>query len=232
MVRGGDRRIPEDRIERQGRSGRSDGRGGPEFHPVSERRRSDAIATYLKDMPRIRTSAKTAPADRQRGHGSRKSALCRQLHRMPLENGDGIAQVFPPLKASSPVRPRTRHGAAGHHRRGDVVATKDKPTGLRCRRSAGSSPIRRSPTSNYIRNAWGNHASPTSAGTVSKVRKNSNMVAADLLKCAIHSTDGELTSCRELSTASRLVRKGREWNHDGLLQTLQNDGPAFRSDFL
>jgi len=41
---------------------------------------------------------------------------------------------------------------------------------------------------NYIRNAWGNHASLTSADTVSKVRKNVEHVAADFLKVR-HSLD-------------------------------------------
>ena len=40
---------------------------------------------------------------------------------------------------------------------------------------------------NYIRNVWGNHASPTSADAVSKVRETSKMAAGDLLMNVITS---------------------------------------------
>jgi mono/diheme cytochrome c family protein len=90
-----------------------------------------------------------------------------------MENGEGLAQVFPPLKASSAVQakdPATVLEAIvnGAH----VVATKEKPTGLAMPAFGWKlSDEDIADLTTYIRNAWGNQASTVAASQVAKIRK-------------------------------------------------------------
>jgi mono/diheme cytochrome c family protein len=138
-----------------------------------------AIATYLKDVPARRTSASARAADKD--VMARGEALyidqCTGCH---MENGEGLAQVFPPLKDSAAVQakdPATVLEAIvnGVH----VVATKDKPTGLAMPAFGWKlSNDEIADLATYIRNAWGNHADSASARQVAKIRKETRQAAA------------------------------------------------------
>jgi mono/diheme cytochrome c family protein len=87
-----------------------------------------------------------------------------------MEDGGGLAHVFPPLKDSAAVQAENPAAVLEAFVNGvHVVATKDKPTGL-------SMPAFGWKLSNdeiadlatYIRNAWGNHADAASARKVAK----------------------------------------------------------------
>jgi mono/diheme cytochrome c family protein len=140
----------------------------------------EAIAVYLKDMPGSKTAtAGSGEVDKAAmAHGK---ALyfdnCTGCH---LEDGAGIAQVFPPLKASAAVQAKDPatvlqamiDGAA-------VVATTDKPTGLTMPAFGWKlSDTELADLATYIRNAWGNRASTVSSTEVAKVRKESQQSAA------------------------------------------------------
>lgn len=140
----------------------------------------NAIATYLKDVPAPRTqTARSSNVDK--AVMTRGAALyldqCTGCH---MDNGEGLAQVFPPLKASAAVQagdPATVLEAIvnGAH----VVATKDKPTGLAMPAfgwKLSNEDI--ADLATYIRNAWGNQASPVSAHQVASVRKQAEQQAA------------------------------------------------------
>jgi mono/diheme cytochrome c family protein len=91
-----------------------------------------------------------------------------------MENGEGLAQAFPPIKGSSAVQAKTPDTVIHVVLAGaKIPPTKGNPTGL----AMPAFDWKLDDTDvadlvNYIRNAWGNHASLTSADTVSKVRKN------------------------------------------------------------
>jgi mono/diheme cytochrome c family protein len=129
----------------------------------------NAIAAYLKDFPVEKAVPQTAEIAKQAL--SRGEALyvdnCTGCH---MENGEGLTQVFPSLKASSAVQatlPDTViHVVLGGAK---AAATLSKPMPafdwkLDDKQIAD--------LVNYIRNAWGNHASQTDAGAVSKIRKD------------------------------------------------------------
>jgi len=133
----------------------------------------NAIAAYLKDFPAEKTATQAGELDKQAL--SRGEALyvdnCTGCH---MENGEGLTQVFPSLKASSAVQatlPDTViHVVLGGAK---AAATLSKPTGLAMPafdRKLDDKQI--ADLVNYIRNAWGNHASQTDAGAVSKIRKD------------------------------------------------------------
>jgi mono/diheme cytochrome c family protein len=135
----------------------------------------NAIAAYLKDVPaeKAQATSKATAVDKQAW--SRGQALyvdnCTGCH---MENGAGIAQIFPSLKGSSAVQAKlpdtvTHIVLAG----AKTAATPGKPTGfampafgwkLDDEEVAG--------LVNYIRNAWGNQSSLTNSNAVSKVRKD------------------------------------------------------------
>jgi mono/diheme cytochrome c family protein len=101
----------------------------------------------------------------------RGAALCiDQCAGCHMEDGGGLAHVFPPLKDSAAVQAENPAAVLEAFVNGvHVVATKDKPTGL-------SMPAFGWKLSNdeiadlatYIRNAWGNHADAASARKVAK----------------------------------------------------------------
>ena len=135
----------------------------------------NAIAVYLKDVPseQARAAAKTTDIDKQAW--SRGEALyvdnCTGCH---MENGAGVAQIFPSLKGSSAVQAKlpdtvTHILLAG----AKTAATPGKPTGFAMPAFARKLDDKEvADLVNYIRNAWGNHSSLTNQNAVSKVRKD------------------------------------------------------------
>ena len=135
----------------------------------------NAIAVYLKDVPaeQARAAAKATDIDKQAW--SRGEALyvdnCTGCH---MENGAGVAQIFPSLKGSSAVQAKlpdtvTHILLAG----AKTAATPGKPTGFAMPAFARKLDDKEvADLVNYIRNAWGNHSSLTNQNAVSKVRKD------------------------------------------------------------
>ncbi|MEO8186823.1 MAG: cytochrome c [Burkholderiaceae bacterium] len=134
-----------------------------------------AIAAYLKDVPSEKGQATTKTTDVDKQAWSRGEALyvdnCTGCH---MENGAGIARIFPSLKDSSAVQAKlpdtvTHIVLAG----AKTAATPGKPTRFAMPAFAWKLNDREvADLVNYIRNAWGNHSSLTNQNAVSKVRKD------------------------------------------------------------
>jgi len=135
----------------------------------------NAVAAYLKDFPAGKVEATTNTTEIDKQALSRGAALyadnCTGCH---MESGEGLAQVFPPLKGSSAVQAESPDTVIHVVLAGAKVATtQGKPTGF----AMPAFDWKLDDTEiadlvNYIRNAWGNHASLTSSDVVSKVRKD------------------------------------------------------------
>jgi mono/diheme cytochrome c family protein len=134
----------------------------------------NAVAAYLKDFPVGKVKA-TTTTDINKQALSRGEALyfdnCTGCH---MENGEGLAQTFPPLKGSSAIQAKTPDTVIHVVLAGaKIAATKGKPTGFAMPAFDWKLDDKEvADLVNYIRNAWGNHASLTSADTVSKVRRD------------------------------------------------------------
>ena len=91
-----------------------------------------------------------------------------------MENGEGLAQAFPPLKGSSAVQAEMPDTVIHVVLAGaKMPANPGKPTGFAMPAFDWKLDDKEvADLVNYIRNAWGNHASLTSADAVSKVRKD------------------------------------------------------------
>jgi mono/diheme cytochrome c family protein len=139
-----------------------------------------AIAVYLKDLPPHESPASAAggntpDADRvARGHGLYIDD-CAGCH---MENGEGIAGVFPPLKGNNVVQSKDPETVVHIILSGAKTAvTRQDPTGL-------AMPAFDWKLSNeqvadlvtYLRGAWGNHGDPLDAGKVADTRRT--LVAA------------------------------------------------------
>lgn len=139
-----------------------------------------AIAVYLKDLPPHESPASAAggntpDADRvARGHGLYIDD-CAGCH---MENGEGIAGVFPPLKGNNVVQSKDPETVVHVILSGAKTAvTRQDPTGL-------AMPAFDWKLSNeqvadlvtYLRSAWGNHGDPLDAGKVADTRRT--LVAA------------------------------------------------------
>jgi len=141
----------------------------------------NAIAVYLKDMPGARDQREYATKSLDDAMMRRGRALyvdnCTGCH---LEEGTGIAQVFPPLKGSAPVQAKEPATVLQAIIGGaTVVATKDKPTALAMPAFGWKlSDQEIADLTNYIRNAWGNHASVVGADAVANIRKQIHEAAA------------------------------------------------------
>jgi mono/diheme cytochrome c family protein len=135
----------------------------------------NAIAAYLKESPAANAEAATRTAAIDKQALSRGEALyfdnCTGCH---MENGEGLAHAFPPLKGSSAVQAKLPDTVIHVVLAGaKMAATPDKPTGFAMPAFDGKLDDKEvADLVNYIRNVWGNHASPTSADAVSKVRKD------------------------------------------------------------
>jgi len=134
----------------------------------------NAVAAYLKDFP-VGKAKVTTTIDINKQALSRGEALyvdnCTGCH---MENGEGLAQAFPPLKGSSAVQAKTPDTVIHVVLAGaKMAATPGKPTGLAMPAFDWKLDDKEvADLVNYIRNAWGNHASLTSVDTVSKVRRD------------------------------------------------------------
>ncbi len=129
-----------------------------------------AIATYLKDLKGSEPDQKAA-TDKDvlaRGAALYKDQ-CTGCH---MENGEGIPDVFPPLKGNAVVQandPETLlhivlDGAK-------IVSTASKPTGLAMPAFGGKLTDQDiSDLATYLRGAWGNRASAVDEKKVAKVR--------------------------------------------------------------
>lgn len=144
-----------------------------------------AMAVYLKDLPPHESPANatvasaaggnTPDADRvARGHGLYIDD-CAGCH---MENGEGIAGVFPPLKGNNVVQSKDPETVVHVILSGAKTAvTRQDPTGL-------AMPAFDWKLSNeqvadlvtYLRSAWGNHGDPLDAGKVADTRRT--LVAA------------------------------------------------------
>jgi mono/diheme cytochrome c family protein len=144
-----------------------------------------AMAVYLKDLPPHESPANatsasaaggnTPNADRvARGHGLYIDH-CAGCH---MENGEGIAGVFPPLKGNNVVQSKDPETVVHVILSGAKTAvTRQDPTGL-------AMPAFDWKLSNeqvadlvtYLRSAWGNHGDPLDAGKVADTRRT--LVAA------------------------------------------------------
>ena len=144
-----------------------------------------AMAVYLKDLPPHESPANATPAsaangnttdaDRvARGHGLYIDD-CAGCH---MENGEGIAGVFPPLKGNNVVQSKDPETVVHVILSGAKTAvTRQDPTGL-------AMPAFDWKLSNeqvadlvtYLRSAWGNHGDPLDAGKVADTR--TTLVAA------------------------------------------------------
>lgn len=134
----------------------------------------NAVAAYLKDSPVEKDKATTKPAAVDKQALSRGEALyfdnCTGCH---MENGEGLAHAFPPLKGSSAVQAENSDTVVHVVLAGaKMAATPGKLAGFAM--PAFDWKLNDTEVAdlvNYIRNAWGNHAPLTSADAVSKVRK-------------------------------------------------------------
>jgi mono/diheme cytochrome c family protein len=131
-----------------------------------------AIAAYLKDIPGEKEAAASGKIDPPvMAHGRELYVdNCTGCH---MEGGEGLAEVFPPLKGSEAVQSRDAttvvHAVLDGAR---IVATKDKPTALAMPAFGWKlSDAEIADLVTYIRNDWGNRASRVTAGEVAKVRK-------------------------------------------------------------
>ena len=134
-----------------------------------------AIAVYLKHIPagKAQTTTRTKGTGRQALSGGEAiyARNCIGCHR---KNGAGYAKIFPSLKGSSAVQAKLPDTVihivlGGSH----TAKTAGAPTALPMPafdRKLDDQEV--AELVNYIRNAWGNHASLTSADAVSKVRKD------------------------------------------------------------
>jgi mono/diheme cytochrome c family protein len=135
----------------------------------------NTVAAYLKDSAAEKATATTKTTEIDKQAWSRGEALyvdnCTGCH---MENGEGLAQAFPPLKGSSAVQAALPDTVVHVVLAGAKMATTPgKPTGFAMPAFDWKLDDKEvADLVNYIRNAWGNHASLTSADNVSKVRKN------------------------------------------------------------
>jgi mono/diheme cytochrome c family protein len=138
-----------------------------------------AIAVYLKDLPPHEApgGAATASAgsvkvdaDRfARGHGLYVDD-CAGCH---MDNGEGIAGAFPPLKGNNVVQASDAETLVHVILSGQKTAvTKEKPTGLAMPAFDWKlSDAEVADLATYVRNAWGNRADAIDAGKVADTRK-------------------------------------------------------------
>jgi mono/diheme cytochrome c family protein len=157
------------------------GAGGPMAEVIknSTRYLSDddlnAIAVYLKDVPAeiAQTTTKSSTVDQEAwAHGEALYAdNCTGCH---MRNGEGIAEIFPPLKGSSAVQAKLPDTVIHVVLAGARTApTSGKPTAFAMPAFAGKLDNREAADLvNYIRNAWDNHSPLTNPNTVSKVRQD------------------------------------------------------------
>lgn len=135
-----------------------------------------AIATYLKSQPASSpASAGTPDAAAMRRGAAIFSDACTACH---LEQGRGQPRYFPPLGRNNAVVQQTNPDGVLHM---ILAGTRTAPT------LSHPSPLSMpsfawklsdaeiADVTTYIRNSWGNHASPVSAGRVAGLRRKLNL---------------------------------------------------------
>ncbi|HET6632688.1 MAG TPA: cytochrome c [Rhodanobacteraceae bacterium] len=135
-----------------------------------------AIATYLKDLPKQSDDSgdDEAPAHHiDEDVMARGKAVyvdnCEGCH---MRDGRGLADVFPPLADTSAIQAAQAQTLIEAVLVGaQKPATRARPTGLRMPSFADKLDDGEiAAVITYIRNAWGNHASPASTGDVANLR--------------------------------------------------------------
>ena len=140
----------------------------------------NAMATYLKDMPGTKDESNQATRRIDPSFLTQGEALyvdnCTGCH---MQNGTGIAQVFPPLKSSAAVQAQDPTTVLHHIIGGAAMAaTKEKPTGLAMPAFGWKLNDQEiAALATYIRNTWGNRADAVTERQVSKVRKDARTSA-------------------------------------------------------
>jgi mono/diheme cytochrome c family protein len=145
-----------------------------------------AIAVYLKDLPGDAKSNRTGGRsnDSTTAANATKTSVdqnrfargqgyyidqCAGCH---MENGEGIAGVFPPLKGNNVVQ-ASDPGTMVHIilSGAKTATTKKNPTGLAMPAFAWKlDNAQVADLATYLRNAWGNHANAVDAGKVADTR--------------------------------------------------------------
>jgi mono/diheme cytochrome c family protein len=132
-----------------------------------------AIAAYLKDRPG--NGAKPAPSTADQNVASRGAGLyldnCAACH---MTKGEGLAGAFPPLKGNGVVQARDPETLV------HLVLTGERAAATHARPNRFAMPAFDWKLSDedvadlatYVRSAWGNAATPVSAGTVAAVRRD------------------------------------------------------------
>lgn len=142
-----------------------------------------AIAAYLKSVPGSSAEGNAAEGSSAQPDKDQDPAFARgkalyvdQCEGCHMQNGEGLAGVFPPLKANAVVQAQDP-GTMVHMilDGAQVVATEAKPTGLAMPAFGGKLSNRDvADLATYLRSAWGNRAAPVA---VSKVRKTRERIA-------------------------------------------------------
>lgn len=139
-----------------------------------------AMAVYLKDLPH--DAAKHPVALPDNGKPRISDASMEKGKALYLDNcigchmvhGEGQKNAFPPLKGSPPVQAAKADSVIQVILAGDTMADPaTRPTGLAMPAFGWKlNDDEVADLSNYIRNAWGNHAPVVSVSAVAKVRKD------------------------------------------------------------
>ena len=129
------------------------------------------IAKYLKSLPAAQTAQPESPGGQMMAAGKQIfDAQCAACHTM---DGDGIASTFPSLKGNAVVQSDDPASAIHVVLTGVQAArTRDRPTGHAMPAFDWKlTDPEVAAVVTYIRNGWGNAASPVSASDVSNLRQ-------------------------------------------------------------
>jgi mono/diheme cytochrome c family protein len=135
----------------------------------------NAIATYLKSLPPSPQAAFAAPsAAAMHAGGAVFFDACTACH---LVHGKGQPRMFPPLAGSAVAQQRNPTGLIGLILAGGRTApTLQRPSFQTMPSFAWKLDDQEvADVATYVRNSWGNQASPVSAKQVSKIRSKLNL---------------------------------------------------------
>jgi mono/diheme cytochrome c family protein len=139
-----------------------------------------AIATYLKGEPASPAVAAGTPDSQAMSRGAEiYSDACTSCH---LEQGVGQSRLFPPLKADAMLQQANPAGVLHLILAGTRIGTSaSRPSPLSMPSFAWKlSDQEIADVSTFIRNSWGNQASPVSESDVSAARKKLNLETVHL----------------------------------------------------
>jgi len=143
-----------------------------------------AIAVYLKDLPPHETPSTTNAAnDNNKPENAERLARGRGVYLddcagCHMENGEGLAGIFPPLKGNNVVQANDPETVVHIILSGEKTAvTKENPTGFAMPAFDWKlSDQQVADLVTYLRSAWGNHGDQLDKGKVADTRKT--LVAA------------------------------------------------------